>query len=93
MTRDAIAAALDRLAPRLPRFERGAVIDHAVGSPGLRKAAPEEAAWLSLVAFVRHQLTDYDALLEEGYDLESARHAVADEMRTILTGWGVRRRL
>jgi hypothetical protein len=42
---------------------------------------------------VRHTFTDYDELLREGYDQESARHFVTDEIGSILTGWGVRRRL
>jgi hypothetical protein len=88
-----IETALRRLAPRMPAHEFGAVVDHALDSPGLRAAAPEAAAWLSLVAYVRHALTDYDDLLDEGYDRDSARHFVADQIREILTGWGVRRPL
>jgi hypothetical protein len=88
-----IETALRRLAPRMPPHEFGAVVDHALDSSGLRTAATETAAWLSLVAYVRHTLTDYDALLEEGYDRDSARHFVATEIREILSGWGVRRPL
>src|SRR5262249_2770000 len=44
--------ALRRLAPRMPRHEFAAVVDHAVDSPGLTVATPETAAWLSLVAYV-----------------------------------------
>jgi hypothetical protein len=88
-----IETALRHLAPRMPDHERGAVADHALDSAGLRTAAPEAAAWLSLVAYVRHTLTDYDALLDEGYDKDGARFFVADEMRDILAGWGVRRPL
>lgn len=88
-----IEAALRRLAPRMPAHEFGAVADHAVDSPALRTAAAENAAWLSLVAYVRHSLTDYDALLADGYDRDSARHFVAAEMESILAGWGVRRKL
>jgi hypothetical protein len=91
--RSEIEVALRRLAPRIPPHEFGAVVDHAVHSPGLNVALPETAAWLSLVAYVRHTLTDYDELLREGYDQESARHFVADEITTILDSWGVRRRL
>lgn len=91
--REAVAAALDRLAPRLPRFERLAILDHAAASTGLRKASPEEAAWLSLVAFARHEMTEYDQMLAEGYDPESARYSVADQMRSVLSRWGVRRML
>jgi len=85
--------ALRRLAPRLPAHELGAVGDHAMDSPGLRQASPEAAAWLSLVAYARHVFTDYDELLAQDYDHDSARHFVADELRHVLTTWGVRRSL
>ena len=88
-----IEQALKRLAPNIPRHEFSAVIDHARDSPGLKVASPENAAWLSLVAYVRHALTDYDALLVQGYDHDSARFFVAEQMRDILEGWGVRRKL
>jgi hypothetical protein len=88
-----IETALRRLAPRMPAHEFGAVVDHALDSAGLRTSAPESAAWLSLVAYVRHALTDYDNLLDEGYDRDSARFFVADDIRGILAGWGVRRPL
>jgi hypothetical protein len=88
-----IETALRRLAPRMPAHEFGAVVDHALDSTGLRTAAPEAAAWLSLVAYVRHTLTDYDELLREGYDRDGARFFVAAEIEEILGGWGVRRPL
>jgi hypothetical protein len=91
--RAAIEAALKRLAPKIPPHEFGAVIDHARDSKGLRNAAPETAAWLSLVAYVRHVFTDYDELLAQGYDQDSARHFVMGEMAVKLTEWGVRRAL
>ena len=88
-----IEIALRRLAPGIPPHEFGAVVDHAVDSPGLSRASPEEAAWLSLVAYVRHVFTDYDFLLEQDYDHDSARFFVAPEIETTLTAWGVHRRL
>jgi hypothetical protein len=91
--RAALEAALRHLAPNIPPHEFGAVIDHALDSEGLRSAAPETAAWLSLVAYARHVFTDYDALLGQGYDRDSARHFVVEEMTDVLRGWGVRRPL
>ena len=88
-----IEIALRRLAPGIPAHEFGAVVDHAVDSPGLKPASPETAAWLSLVAYVRHVFTDYDDLLNQDYDQDSARHFVADEIAAVLNDWGVRRRL
>jgi hypothetical protein len=69
------------------------VVDHALDSPGLNVASAETAAWLSLVAYVRHVLTDYDELLREGYDQDSARFFAAAEINAILGEWGVRRKL
>lgn len=89
--RRAVEAALRVLAPRLPDFEREAVIDHALMSRGLRGAEPANAAWLALVAYARHTFTDYDALLDDGYDRDSARYFVLDALNDSLREWGVRR--
>ena len=92
-TRKEIESALRYLAPDVPDHEFGAIADHAMDSSGLHNAAPETAAWLSMVSFIRHVLTDYDSLLEEGYEQESARHFVASDMQAVLKEWGVRRPL
>ncbi len=92
-TRREIETALRHMAPEIPDHEFGAIADHAMDSPGLHTALPETAAWLSMVSFIRHALTEYDSLLEEGYEQESARHFVAGDMQAILTEWGVRRPL
>ena len=91
--REAIESAVRILAPRIPRHEFEAVTDHALGSRGLHGAAPETAAWLSLTAYIRHRLTDYDDLLNNGYDQESARFFVLDDMNAILEEWGSPRRV
>jgi hypothetical protein len=91
--RSDIEQALRRLAPKIPPHEFAAVIDHARDSPGLRTASAESAAWLSLVAYLRHAFTDYDELLAQGYDQDSARFFVASEMQAVLEEWGVRRKL
>jgi hypothetical protein len=93
LNRPALEAALRRLAPNIPSHEFGAVVDHALDSKGLRTAAPETAVWLSLVAYARHVFTEYDDLLTQGYDRESARHFVMDEIVARLREWGVRRAL
>jgi len=88
-----IEIALRRLAPRIPPHEFAAVVDHALDSRGLRGSAPERAAWLSLVAYVRHAFTEYDDLLGGGYDQDSARFFVASDIEAVLESWGVTRRL
>jgi hypothetical protein len=91
--RAAIEVALRHLAPLIPAHEFDAVVDHALDSAGLKTAEPGQAAWLSLVAYVRHVFTDYDTLLADGYDRDSARHFVAADIEAVLKGWGVRRGL
>ena len=81
------------MAPRMPANEFAAVNDHLRGHAGLRGAEPETAAWLALVSYVRHVFTDYDRLLDEGYDRDSARFFVAGEIDTVLEGWGATRRV
>jgi hypothetical protein len=68
-------------------------MDHALDSPGLQNASIEAAAWLSLVAYARHVFTDYDSLLAEGYDPDSARFFVLDKINGVLELWGARRRV
>lgn len=91
--RETIEAALLRLAPAIPDHECSAIVDHAVDSRGLRTASPETAAWLSMVAYVRHQLTEYDELIAQGYDAESARFFVLDDTNATLVDWKVRRQI
>jgi hypothetical protein len=91
--RSEIARALREIAPLIPDHEFEAVLDHAVDSPGLRVAAPQTAAWLSLVAYARHVFTDYDELLQDAYEPDSARFFVAEELAEVLCRWGVRRPL
>jgi hypothetical protein len=91
--RQFIESAVRVLAPRIPRHEFESVVDHALGSRGLHMATPETAAWLSMVAYIRHRLTDYDTLLEDGYDVDSARFFVLDEINGVLEGWGSPRRV
>ena len=91
--REAIESAIRVLAPRIPKHEFESVTDHALGSRGLYTASPETAAWLSITAFIRHRLTDYDNLLDEGYDMESARFFVLEDMNAILEEWGSPRRV
>jgi hypothetical protein len=57
------------------------------------RATAETAAWLSLVAYVRRALTDYDDLLTQGYDHDSARFFVAAQIDGVLSSWGVRRKI
>lgn len=91
--RERVRNALSRLFPRLPARDAEAILDHAMDSRGLKTASPEACAWLSAVAYARHTHTDYDALLAEGYDGDSARHFTLDALNAVLAEWGGRRRV
>jgi hypothetical protein len=93
MRRNEIGCSLRILAPRLPAHEFEAVVGHALTSARLKSASAESAAWLSLVAYARHVFTDYDELLSNGYDRESARFFVRDDLAGMLQEWGVRKPL
>lgn len=81
-----IADALTRLAPGVPYFDAQMVRSDA--SARHYRAFPAKiSTWLALVAHIRHQHTDYDSLLEEGYGKEAARHFVLDSINETLTTW------
>ncbi len=86
-----IEQAILALAPSIPARDLAEVTAHALTSRGLRTAAPENAAWLSLVAYVRHNFTEYESMLEEGYGVEAARHFSLEPMNALLAQWGARR--
>lgn len=91
--RELILHEIERLVPRVPDHEKDEIAGHALSSKGLKKAAPARAAWLSLVAYIRHVHTDYEALLADGYDVDSARHFCRAGIEEVLASWGCTDRL
>ena len=59
----------------------------------LRHLPPGIIAWQAITTHARHNHTDYDQLLAEGYDAESARHFVLDAINDKLAEWGCLRRI
>ncbi len=68
-------------------------IEEIANAGHLRHLPPSIAAWQAITTRVRHTHTDYDNLLAEGYDAESARHFVLDDMNEILLEWGCQRQI
>ncbi|MDD9909145.1 MAG: DUF2293 domain-containing protein [Ahrensia sp.] len=83
----AMAEALRHLVPHV-RYEDAAAILTAAKRSHMRNLAPVDAVFLATVAHIRHRHSDYDALLQEGYDYESARFFVVDDINSVLQGWG-----
>jgi hypothetical protein len=82
----AIAKGLTLLIPLAP-WADAEQIRQAAGQKHLKALPPSVALWLATIAHIRHQHTAYESLLEEGYDRESARFFVVDEINRVLTGW------
>jgi hypothetical protein len=90
--RRAIAKALTALLPLAP-FADMEKIRADAGAVHMKTLPPTVAVWLSTVAHVRHLYTDYEKLLAEGYDRDSARFFVIAEINKVLTNWRATRLL
>lgn len=82
----AIGKALTALIPLAPYADSEPIREAALARD-MRELPPSIAVWLATVAHVRHVHTEYDRLLEEGYDRDSARHFVIDAINRTLTRW------
>lgn len=88
----AIAKALTALLPLAPYADAEKIRADA-GARHLKTLPPTVAVWLATIAHVRHAHTDYEALLEEDYDRDSARFFVVDQINAVLTRWRATRLL
>lgn len=86
----AIRRALRALVPGIPLADAEAVISLAERRH-MKDLPPSTALWLALGSHVRHSHTDYDRLLGEGYDRDSARFFVVEETDAVLSSWGCQR--
>ncbi len=77
-----------RLLVPLASLEDFASIENTALAGHLRHLPPAIAAWQAVTTHIRHVHTDYDAMLKEGYDPDSARHFVVDDINEVLTAWG-----
>lgn len=90
--RRALAKALTVLLPMAPYADIEAIRVEA-GARHMKTLPPSVAVWLATVAHVRHAHTEYDRLLNEGYDRDAARFFVIDRINAVLTGWRATRLL
>ena len=88
----AIAKALTALLPLAPYADTEKIRADA-GARHLKSLPPSIAVWLATIAHVRHVHTDYEKLLVEGYDRDSARFFVVDAINEVLTRWRATRLL
>lgn len=88
----AIGKALTALLPMAPYADMERIRDLALQAK-LRDLPPSIAVWLAAVSHIRHVHTEYEALLDEGYDREAARHFTLDEINRHLSAWRATRYL
>ncbi len=84
--------ALRVLTPRIPMADAEAILTLALAGH-LRHLPPSIALWQATTSHIRHELTDYDALLDDGYDRDAARYFVLNDMNAVLEGWGSQKRV
>lgn len=88
----AIAKALSALTPMAPYVDMEKIRTDSLAA-NFRTLPPSIAVWLATVAHIRHEHTEYDTLLSEGYDRDAARHFVVDDINDVLTRWRATRLL
>ncbi|TIU06249.1 MAG: DUF2293 domain-containing protein, partial [Mesorhizobium sp.] len=88
----AIAKALTALLPLAPYADMEKIRADA-GAVHMKSLPPTIAVWLATTAHIRHVHTDYEKLLAEGYDRDSARFFVMEQTNIVLTRWRATRLL
>lgn len=93
-----MAAQIASQFPACPPGEARAIAEHTakrgsgrIGRTAAGRKLEEQALTLAVAAAVRHQHTNYDALLAGGMDRTLARERVADQMQGILANWSARK--
>ncbi|HEY4492509.1 MAG TPA: DUF2293 domain-containing protein [Acidobacteriota bacterium] len=91
---DRFAKRLLELFPRCPAGRNVLIAEHAclkfsgrVGRSAMAKELEEQAVRHAVIAHVRHAETNYDELLNAGYERWEAREAVAEKVDRILEKW------
>jgi hypothetical protein len=92
-----LAAQIEALFPGCPAQRAQAIARHAaargsrrVGRTAAGRAVQAEAVELAVIASIRHEDTDYDALLMAGVDRAEARGRVRDDVERALEAWRTR---
>ena len=88
----ALGKALTLLLPLAPYADTEKIRLDA-GARHMKTLPPAIAVWLATIAHIRHEHTDYEHLLDEGYGREAARFFVVDETNAVLTRWRATRLL
>ncbi len=90
----ALTQAIRARYPRCPAEEAGRIARHTalrgsgrIGRSAAGRALVPEAIDLAVIAWIRHQHTDYDTLLMQGIDRSGAREMVGPAIRRVVDEW------
>ncbi len=89
-SRSDIEKRLWSLCPVAPLNDAEAILDR-LHTRKKGRLPPAVTLWLTVVAHIRHCHTDYDALLNEGYEQDAARHFTREPINAVLKRWGCTR--
>jgi hypothetical protein len=81
-----IAKALTLLIPGAP-FIDAEPIRELAAKRRYKLLPASTAVWLAAVAHIRHVHSEYDALLDDGYERDAARHFTLEDINARLTEW------
>ena len=89
-----MAERIRQLYPGCPEGEAQAIARHTalrgsgrVGRSGAGRALDEQALGLAVVAFIRHNHTNYDKLMMNGVERALARHEARERIERVLSDW------
>lgn len=88
----AVKEALSSLIPRAPLADFEAIAQ-SIRAAHMRDLAPRDAVFLATIAHIRHTLTEYDQLIDDGYDRDAARFFIRDDINAVLQDWGSSRQI
>ncbi len=79
-----------RLRTLIPQatMEDFTAVEEKADAGHLRYLPPSIRAWQALTSYIRHVHTDYDDMLNDGYEPDAARHFVVDDINQKLSEWG-----
>lgn len=83
---------LRKLFSSIPYYDAIRITTQAA-APHLQTLPPSIAIWLSAIAYIRHEYTDYNILLSEGMDLDAARFFTKEQINKQLRLWASNRLL
>lgn len=86
----AVKKQLRELVPNVT-MEEFLAIEEIADAGHLRHLPPTIRAWQAITTRARHAHTDYDILLDEGYDQEAARHFILKDLNEKLLEWGCKK--